>query len=157
MFLCTVWIVVWYFITYRKLYACVYEDWAWRTKSIGFWDVLGFGHEWGVVMGGPHAERGLFSSPEVLRLGWMSEGVHFMLNLGMLWARESVKQDYKRGRLVGWTTSEEGRGSTWNPRFRVHARTHIGYEWGKEGILKINKWTLMFRLGLNFILFMIFA
>ena len=28
------------------------------------------------------------------------------------WAGESVKQDYKRDRLVGWTTSDEGRGST---------------------------------------------
>jgi len=26
--------------------------------------------------------------------------------------RESVKQDYKRDMLVGWTTSEVGRGST---------------------------------------------
>ncbi|QCE06709.1 hypothetical protein DEO72_LG9g1723 [Vigna unguiculata] len=65
----------------------------------------------------------------------MSEGVHFVLNLGMLGVREfrvgkvgmrvrvrarssdeqageSVKQDYKRDRLVGWTASEKGRGST---------------------------------------------
>jgi len=27
-------------------------------------------------------------------------------------ARESVKQDYKRDRLVGWTANEEVRGST---------------------------------------------
>jgi len=70
-------------------------------------------------MGRPHAKRELFSSPEVLLLGWMSEGVHFMLNLRMLWVREfivgkagmrvqvrarssderaweSVKQDYER-------------------------------------------------------------
>jgi len=41
-------------------------------------------------MGGPHAERELFSSPELLLLGWMSEGVHFMLNLRMLWVREFI-------------------------------------------------------------------
>jgi len=81
----------------------------------------------------------LFSSPKVLLFGWMSEGVHFMLNLGMLWAREfivgkagmrvqvwarssdergcqSVKQDYKQDRFVGGTTSEEGRGSTRSPK-----------------------------------------
>jgi len=32
-----------------------------------------------------------------------------------------MKQDYKQDRLVGWTTSEEGRGSTCNPKFRLHA------------------------------------
>jgi len=36
------------------------------------------------VSGGPHAERERFSSPEVPLLGGMSEGVHFMLSLGML-------------------------------------------------------------------------
>jgi len=54
----------------------------------------------------------------------MSEGVHSRkdgyaypgLSKEFGWrARESVKQDYERDRLVGWTTSEEGRGSTWNP------------------------------------------
>jgi len=41
-------------------------------------------------MGGPHAECEQISSPEVLSLGWMSEGVHLMLNLRMLWAREFI-------------------------------------------------------------------
>jgi len=45
-----------------------------------------------------------------------------------------MKQVYKRDRLVGWTTSEEVRGSTWDPKFRVHAWTHIGYERGKLGV-----------------------
>jgi len=41
----------------------------------------------------------------------MSEGVH---SEEFGWrARESVKQDYKRDSLVGWTTSEEGHESTW--------------------------------------------
>ena len=35
-------------------------------------------------MGGPHAERERVSSPEVLSLGCVSEGVHLMLNLRML-------------------------------------------------------------------------
>ena len=142
---------------YRKLYACVCGGWTWRTKSIGFWDVLGMSCEWGVRDGWTACGTWTVYSPEVLLLGWMSDGVHFMLNLGMLWAREfivrkagmrvqvrarssderaweSVKQDYERDRLVGWTTSEEGRGSTWNPRFRVHAWTHVGYECGKMRI-----------------------
>jgi len=136
--------------------------------------VLGWSHKRGDRDGWTYAECEQFSSPKVSLLGWMSEGVHFMLNLGMLWVREfivekagmhvrvrarssdkraweSVKQDYKRDRLVGWTTSEEGRGSTWNLIVSIHAWTHIVYECGKEGILKINKWILMFGLGIIFI------
>jgi len=41
-------------------------------------------------MGGLHAECEQFSSLEVLSLGWVSEGVRFMLNLRMLWAREFI-------------------------------------------------------------------
>jgi len=41
-------------------------------------------------MGGPHVEREGLSSPEVLLLGWVSKGVHLMLNLRMLWAREFI-------------------------------------------------------------------
>jgi len=55
----------------------------------------------------------------------MSEGVHSRIggyaglgpSMEFKWrARESVKQDYERDRLVGWTTSEEGRGSTKSPK-----------------------------------------
>jgi len=48
--------------------------------------------------------------------GWTTDG-------------ESVGQDYERDRLVGWTTSEEVRGSTTSSeaKMKLHT-THKGYE-----------------------------
>jgi len=129
---------VFVFPTYWELYACV-VGWAWRTKSIWSGTCLVWVTSKEFVMGGTHAKHEQFSSSEVLLLGWVSEGVYLMLKklenamtegvhsrkggyacLGPSeefgWrAKESVKQDYERDRLVGWTMSEEGRGSTRSP------------------------------------------
>jgi len=65
-------------------------------------------------MGGLHVERELISSPEVPLLGWMSKGVHVMLNLGMLWAREFIVGKAGIRVRVRARSSDDGRGSPWS-------------------------------------------
>jgi len=67
------------------------------------------------MMDGPRAEYEQFSSPEVLLLGWVSEGVHLILDLRKLWAREFIvgkagmRFGSKRGvRMTGEGVREAG-------------------------------------------------
>ena len=119
------------------------------------------------VMGGPHAERERFSSLEILSLGWVNEGVHLMLNLRILWAREFIVGKTGMRVRVRARSSDDGRESPWSRttsrigllvgprarrvmeahevlRLRVHAWTHSGYECGKVGVLWNNKYLWFF-------------
>jgi len=111
MFVCALWAGLFiYFPNYKKVYACVCGVWTWWTKSIGFWDVLGMGREWEVCDRWTACGTWTISSPEVLLLGWMSEGVHFTLNLGMLWPREFIvgKAGMRSGSERGVQMTGEG-------------------------------------------------
>ncbi|QCE11344.1 hypothetical protein DEO72_LG10g2577 [Vigna unguiculata] len=80
---------------------------------------------------GPHDGRG-WMRPLKATLG---EEVHSMVIACVSWSeqvkvqmvglrtREFVGQDYKRDRLVGWTTSEEVRGSTTSLETKMHLHT----------------------------------
>jgi len=65
-------------------------------------------------LGGPHAEHEQYSSLEVPWLGWVSEGVHFMLNLGMLWTREFIVGKAGMRVRVRARSLDDGRGSPWS-------------------------------------------
>jgi len=65
-------------------------------------------------MGGPHAEHERFSSPELLSLGWVSEGFHLMLNWRMLWAREFIVGKAGMRVQVRARSSDDGWESPWS-------------------------------------------
>ena len=109
---------------------------AWRTKSIGDLGCAWFESR---ARSSCWVDRMRNVNGLVHRryscLGWVSEGVHFMLKLENAMSegvhsrkggyvcpgpskefgwrtRDSMKQNYERDRLVGWTANEEFRGST---------------------------------------------
>jgi len=98
------------------------------------------------VSGGPHAERERFSSPEVPLLGWMNEGVQFMLNLGMLWVREFIVRKAGMRVWIRARSSEDGRGSPWSRTTTGEVRGSTGKSHDQEymheliKVISVRKW-----------------